>query len=91
MVDLEHDHIVQKGQVDPSSYEVEEEAGSIAHVPAGGEPSPPCRERAFGTGIATVGEGNNRRWVTETEMVYLHHASDVVKLVGKSRRDQGRD
>jgi len=61
VVDLDNDHTVLEGQVYPSSYGIEEEAVSTVHVPAGGELSPPCCEKAFGNGIATVGEGSNRR------------------------------
>ena len=66
VVDLDNDHIAPEDQVYPSNYEIEEEAGSTVHVLADDELSPPCRERVFGSGIATVGEGSNRRWVTET-------------------------
>jgi hypothetical protein len=91
VVYLDTDHTAQEGQAGPSSYEIEEEAGSTVHALVGGELLPPCRERACGNGTANAGEGSNRRWATETEKFYPRHASDVVKLVGKSRRDQGRD
>lgn len=64
-LDLDKNHTAPEDQVYPSSYEIEEEAGSTAHVLVGGELSP-CHERAFGNEIATVGEGSNRRRVTET-------------------------
>jgi len=91
VVDLDENQTAQEGQVDPSSYEIEEEAGNIAHVLVGGGPSPPSREMAFGNGTVNVGEGNTRHWATETCKFCFRHASDVVKLVGKSRRDQERD
>lgn len=66
VVDLDGPHTAQQGQVDPSSYEIEEEAGNIVHVLVGGGPSPPSRETVFGNGIVIVGGGSTHRWATET-------------------------
>jgi hypothetical protein len=66
VVDLYKHHTVQEGQVDPSSYEIEEEAGNIAHVLVSGGPSPLSREMAFGNGIVNEGESSIHRWATET-------------------------
>lgn len=66
VVDLGRPHTAQEGQVDPSSYEIEEEAGNIVHVLVGGGPSPLSRETVFGNGIVSVGWSRTHRWATET-------------------------
>ena len=66
VVDLDRLHTAQEEQVDPSSYEIEEEAGNIVHVLVGGGPSPLSREMVFGNGIVSVGGSSTHRWATET-------------------------